>query len=210
MLPSLVQDLKSCTDDEKLDALGQLAQIMDTSYGEDAEALCEFLRVAGCVGLIAGLLGHPKAEIHQTAMLLVGNIASEAVDAQADKTKARKNMWRKQAVNARSVWANKSSLFHKTQGRAAADACAEQAVAALAAARAEHDAAERELLTSKEVLTDATFAVVTTLQAKAKAEYKVDREEETLRKLQRQPGVFGQEPLSCEIYRMEWIVHRRK
>ena len=71
VLPSLVEALKSGTDDEKLDGLGQLAQIMDTSYGEDAEALCEFLRVAGCVALIAGLLGHEKAEIHQTAMLCV-------------------------------------------------------------------------------------------------------------------------------------------
>ena len=69
VLPALVDSLKNGTDDQKLDALGQLAQIMDTSYGEDAEALCEFLRVAGCVGLISGLLGHAKAEIHQTAML---------------------------------------------------------------------------------------------------------------------------------------------
>ena len=88
VLPALVDALKNGGDDQKLDALGQLAQIMDTSYGEDAEALCEFLRVAGCVALIANLLAHPLPELHQTAMLLVGNIASEAVDANADKTKA--------------------------------------------------------------------------------------------------------------------------
>ena len=89
VLPSLVEALKpEKTPAEKLDALGQLAQIMDTSYGEDAEALCEYLRVAGCVGHIAGCLNHPEPQIHQTAMLLVGNIASEAVDPAAEKTKA--------------------------------------------------------------------------------------------------------------------------
>ena len=89
MLPSLVDALKSTsTDTDKLDALAQLAQIMDTSYGEDAEALCEYLRVSGCVALIAHLLESTEPQIHQTALLLLGNIASEAVDSQADKTKA--------------------------------------------------------------------------------------------------------------------------
>ena len=69
VLPTLIDTLKTGTDDAKDDALGQLAQIMDTSYGEDAEALCEFLRVAGCVALVAGLLGSARADIHQTAML---------------------------------------------------------------------------------------------------------------------------------------------
>ena len=89
MLPSLVDALKPTTADaEKLDALAQLAQIMDTSYGEDAEALCEYLRVSGCVSLIAQLLENPEPQVHQTALLLIGNIASEAVDTQAEKTKA--------------------------------------------------------------------------------------------------------------------------
>jgi hypothetical protein len=113
VLPSLVEALRQGNDDEKLDALGQLAQIMDTSYGEDAVALCEFLRVSGCIGVIARLLSHAQPEIFQTALLyaqqpqmrghvataahhrpcalarrLVGNIASEAVDRDAAKTKA--------------------------------------------------------------------------------------------------------------------------
>ena len=84
MLPSLIQDLQSGSDEEKLDAMRQLAQKVDVSFGEDADALCEFLRVAGCVDLIAGMLGHQKLELHRTAMRLVANIASEAVDAQAE------------------------------------------------------------------------------------------------------------------------------
>ena len=37
--------------------------------------------------LISQLLEHSEPQIHQTAMLLIGNIASEAVDPMAEKTK---------------------------------------------------------------------------------------------------------------------------
>ena len=72
VLPSLVEALKSGTDDEKLDGLGQLAQIMDTSYGEDAEALCEFLRVAGCVARTPV----PASDIPPDARETLASIAS--------------------------------------------------------------------------------------------------------------------------------------
>ena len=88
VLPTLIDTLKTGTDDAKDDALGQLAQIMDTSYGEDAEALCEYLRVSGGVGQICAQLRSSVPSIHQTAMLLIGNLASEAVDPQASATKA--------------------------------------------------------------------------------------------------------------------------
>ena len=85
---TLIMDaLKGGDDSQKEDALGNLAQIMDTSYGEDAEALCEYLRIAGGVALIAGLLAHAEPGIHQTALLLIGNIASDAVDPKAALTK---------------------------------------------------------------------------------------------------------------------------
>ena len=61
--------LRTGTDDEKLDALGQLAQLIDTSFGEDAEALCEFMRVTGCVELMSNLLSHGSPEIYQRALL---------------------------------------------------------------------------------------------------------------------------------------------
>ena len=76
VLPTLIDTLKTGTDDAKDDALGQLAQIMDTSYGEDAEALCEYLRVSGAVALLAEALDNAEPAIYQTSMLLIGNIAS--------------------------------------------------------------------------------------------------------------------------------------
>jgi len=86
-LPSLVDALRAGDDDEKRDALTSLAEAIDSSFGDDAAALCEFLRVAGCVSIIVRLLEHERPDIHQPALLLVGNIASEAVDVAADKTK---------------------------------------------------------------------------------------------------------------------------
>ena len=88
VLPRILEALKVGDNDAKDDALAELAQIMDSSYGEDAEALCEYLRVAGGVGLICKQLQNDEPAIHQTALLLIGNLASEAVDPQASATKA--------------------------------------------------------------------------------------------------------------------------
>ena len=87
-LPRILEDLRSGDDVAKEEALGDLAQIMDTSYGDDAEALCEYLRVAGGVKLVAQCLASPDPAIHQSALLLIGNLASEAVDPNASATKA--------------------------------------------------------------------------------------------------------------------------
>ena len=88
VLPTIVETLSSGDAAAREDALGQLAQIMDTSYGEDAEAFCEYLRVSGGVGHICTQLKSKVPGIHQTAMLLIGNLASEAVDPKANATKA--------------------------------------------------------------------------------------------------------------------------
>jgi hypothetical protein len=87
-LPRILEDLRSGDDVAKEEALSDLAQIMDTSYGDDAEALCEYLRVAGGVKLVAQCLASPDPAIHQSALLLIGNLASEAVDPNASATKA--------------------------------------------------------------------------------------------------------------------------
>lgn len=121
VLPSLVDALKpSKTDADKMDALAQLAQIVDTSYGEDADVLCEYLRVSGCVKLIAQLLENPEPQIHQTALLLIGNIASEAVDSQAEKTKALlkdHRAFEKMLVRLRSPWSPGSQTSTTARGR---------------------------------------------------------------------------------------------
>ena len=88
-LPALLAVLrkKSSSDEDQGDALRQLAQVVNDSYDSEAVALCEYLRAAGGVKLIVRLLGSPISTVHQMAIMLVGNLASSAVDPHATKSK---------------------------------------------------------------------------------------------------------------------------
>lgn len=70
------------------DALTHLAQIVDTAYGDDAIYLCDFIRLNGLVQLLGDMIASPDPTLHQPALLVFGNIASEAVDPNAGITKA--------------------------------------------------------------------------------------------------------------------------
>lgn len=88
-LPALLAVLrkKSSSDEDQGNALRQLAQVVNDSYDSEAVALCEYLRAAGGVKLIVRLLGSPISTVHQMAIMLVGNLASSAVDPHATKSK---------------------------------------------------------------------------------------------------------------------------
>ena len=88
-LPALLAVLrkKSSSDEDQGDALRQLAQVVNDSYDSEAVALCEYLRAAGGVKLIVRLLSSPIPTVHQMAIMLVGNLASLAVDPHATKSK---------------------------------------------------------------------------------------------------------------------------
>ena len=89
MLPSIVATLSAHDEEAVSNALGQLASLMDTLYGEHAEAFCEYLRVSGAVEHCCDLCAnHPAPEVHQQTLMLLGNLASDAVDPQASLTKA--------------------------------------------------------------------------------------------------------------------------
>ena len=88
-LPALLAVLrkKSSSDEDQGDALRQLAQVVNDSYDSEAVAMCEYLRAAGGVKLIVRLLSSPIPTVHQMAIMLVGNLASLAVDPHAPKSK---------------------------------------------------------------------------------------------------------------------------
>ena len=67
----------------------QLALILDFSFGEDAAALCEQLRAQDGIERIMEMIAHPEPLIHQTALLILGNLSTDAVDPRAYLTKAR-------------------------------------------------------------------------------------------------------------------------
>ena len=87
VLPSLINRLGSNVASEQAHVLMHLTEILDTMYGEDADALCEYLRASGGVSRICAALENEHPNVYQPAMLLVGNLASTAVDSHAEKTK---------------------------------------------------------------------------------------------------------------------------
>ena len=87
-LAGQVETLLSESDSEMLvDVLTSLARRVDAAHGKEAEAVGEYLRGSGAIARLATLVAHPDAPIHQVALLLIGNLASEAVDANASRTK---------------------------------------------------------------------------------------------------------------------------
>ena len=90
VLPSLASALAGGTDDERVEALGQLAQVVDTSFGDDAVQVGGYLREHGVLQSLVWLLEHSDAvAIQQTTLLILGNLASDAVDASSTLTKVR-------------------------------------------------------------------------------------------------------------------------
>ena len=77
----------SSTDEEKIAMIIGIATALDDE-NSDVHTLTEHLRSSGCVSLIVDLLDHKNPDIHQPAMLLMGNLSSDAVDPQSAKTKA--------------------------------------------------------------------------------------------------------------------------
>ena len=61
VLPSLASALAGGTDDERVEALGQLAQVVDTSFGDDAVQVGGYLREHGVLKSLVWLLEHSDA-----------------------------------------------------------------------------------------------------------------------------------------------------
>ena len=89
VLPSLASALAGGTDDERVEALGQLAQVVDTSFGDDAVQVGGYLREHGVLATLVSLLSLDAPTIQQTTLLILGNLASDAVDASSTLTKVR-------------------------------------------------------------------------------------------------------------------------
>eukprot|EP00966_Prymnesium_polylepis_P060502 1403830-Prymnesium_polylepis.1 len=75
------------SDQSKADALVQLALIVDVSFGEEAAALCELLRKQRVLDRVVELIDHYEPLIHQTALLLLGNLSTDSVDPKSEDTK---------------------------------------------------------------------------------------------------------------------------
>ena len=89
VLPQLVAELHSYDREERGQALVQLAQVVDTSQPAEAIELAEYLRAVNAFADLVDFVDDPDPLMHQTALLLVGNFASDAFDSQSALTKAQ-------------------------------------------------------------------------------------------------------------------------
>ena len=83
-LQGLTSSLRSA---DPTGALQQLAELIDAAEGEWASALGSYVRSAGIVADLVELVGHDDAKISTLAIHVLGNLCSDAVDAQSGATK---------------------------------------------------------------------------------------------------------------------------
>ena len=71
----------------RAEALSQLSALLDTSQGQEGQELGEFLRRSGAIGEIIGLIDSDPPELHQPALLVLGNCAAVNVDPESWQTR---------------------------------------------------------------------------------------------------------------------------
>tara|TARA_B100000795_G_scaffold238677_1_gene199955 strand:- start:866 stop:1861 length:996 start_codon:yes stop_codon:yes gene_type:complete len=87
-LPAILSMLDSEETEERAEGASYLAQLVDSSYGDDATIFADYLREAGGIEVIAELLLDPEPFIQQKVLMVVGNLASDAFDPNSAATKA--------------------------------------------------------------------------------------------------------------------------
>ena len=63
-------------------------QIVDTSLYDDAVALAAYMRASDALGPLVDFIDELDPSLHQTALLLIGNLASDAFDPESGLSKA--------------------------------------------------------------------------------------------------------------------------
>ena len=84
----IVSSLRSPSDELRDEGLTLLAEMVTVSYGEDGKALGRLMRESGVVVPLTQLLSDANPMLRKKALLVVGNLCSDAVDAESAQTKA--------------------------------------------------------------------------------------------------------------------------
>ena len=79
--------IRSKDEEDRLDGLAELSDLVDASYGDDGAALGEAVRAVGGVSLLAWLIVDPSLLVQQQALLILGNLCSDACDPNSRLTK---------------------------------------------------------------------------------------------------------------------------
>ena len=86
-LPRLVDGLSNASLDVRIESLEGLALLVDSSTDTDLSDLCHIVRERGGCEALSLLMTDDEPVVHQNAMLVLGNVASERVDAGCIATK---------------------------------------------------------------------------------------------------------------------------
>eukprot|EP00967_Tisochrysis_lutea_P059154 scaffold75419_cov24-Tisochrysis_lutea.AAC.1 len=78
----------SSDEEERIDALEQLSDTVNSAYNEDGAAIGAVARQCGGVQLLADLILDRSLALQQEALVLLGNLCSDAVDPLSAETKA--------------------------------------------------------------------------------------------------------------------------
>lgn len=97
-LPAILSLLDSEETEQRAEGASYLAQLVDSSHGDDATIFSDYLREAGGIEVIAELLLDPEPFIQQKVLMVVGNLASDAFD---PNSAANKAIFKKHDVMAR-------------------------------------------------------------------------------------------------------------
>jgi len=87
-LPAILSLLDSEETEQRAEGASYLAQLVDSSHGDDATIFSDYLREAGGIEVIAELLLDPEPFIIQKVLMVVGNLASDAFDPNSEANKA--------------------------------------------------------------------------------------------------------------------------
>jgi hypothetical protein len=83
-----LEDLIACDDPhERCAGITDLARLIESVYDDDAAMLGDFMRECGGVDLIIEYIADPSVEVQQRALMVMGNMVSDAVDPHASATK---------------------------------------------------------------------------------------------------------------------------
>ena len=83
----IINALRSLDPAEREEALALLGEIVDTAYGEDGAAVGQAVRDLGGVQVLGWMLLDPNVIVQQEALLVLGNLCSDACDPNSRITK---------------------------------------------------------------------------------------------------------------------------
>ena len=86
-IPEILGLIRSKEQADRLDGLAELSDVIDASYGNDGAAVGASVREVGGIPLLGWLIVDPSPLVQQEALLILGNLCSDACDPNSALTK---------------------------------------------------------------------------------------------------------------------------